>query len=88
MGVFGPAREEFHEQKFPPAVGLVNHSMALASCPQNHVQRDSPSSRGGEALVVTFPWAHKGAHLSVVLQQLSLWLAHWEMSWYLLDKSS
>jgi len=27
--VFGPAREEFCEQRFPPAAGLMNHSMAM-----------------------------------------------------------
>lgn len=32
--VFGPAREEFCEQRFPPAAGPMNHSMAMAAHPQ------------------------------------------------------
>lgn len=64
--VFGPAREEFCEWRFPPAAGLMNHSMAMALLPQNHVCCDIPSSHGGRAPVTTFLWAHKGAHLSVL----------------------
>lgn len=32
--MFGPAREEFCEQRFPPAAGPMNHSMAMAAHPQ------------------------------------------------------